>query len=254
MIEIKFKKAELLKKVFESIKSLVTEANLLCSKDGISIQAMDTSHVSIVILKLNADKLENYICDDPCALGLNITSVCEILKCASADDELILTCSNTDLLEFNLIRANRNSNFKLKLMDIDEETLDIPEQDYTSVVDISSVEFQHLCRDLVVFGESVIVTFGKNNVNFRVDGSSTDAEITIKSDDEIDKKDHIGIDCSEELTQTFALKYLQTFSKANVSDRIAIKASDEVPVLIKYTIDDIGSLSFHLAPKMDDTY
>lgn len=46
------------------------------------------------------------------------------------------------------------SEFDLKLMDIDGEHLGIPETDYDVAVNMPSAEFQRICRDLSVLGES----------------------------------------------------------------------------------------------------
>ena len=53
--EAKLAQAALLKKLIDSIKDLVSDANWECSGTGINLQAMDTSHVSLVQLVLKSD-------------------------------------------------------------------------------------------------------------------------------------------------------------------------------------------------------
>ncbi len=53
----------MIKKILEAIKELVTEANFDCTNSGIALQAMDTSHVSLVGLFLRADGWEHFRCD-----------------------------------------------------------------------------------------------------------------------------------------------------------------------------------------------
>lgn len=62
-----------LKKVLEAIKELITDAKWDCSENGLSLQAMDSSHVSLVSLQLNADAFDPYRCDRKCSLGINLT-------------------------------------------------------------------------------------------------------------------------------------------------------------------------------------
>jgi len=47
-----------LKKIVEAIKDLVTDVNLDVSPQGISLQAMDTSHVALVSLFLSMEGFE----------------------------------------------------------------------------------------------------------------------------------------------------------------------------------------------------
>ena len=54
MLEALLEQGLTLKKIIESIKELVTEANFEVTSEGISIQAMDASHVAFVVLVMRA--------------------------------------------------------------------------------------------------------------------------------------------------------------------------------------------------------
>ena len=69
MFEAKLVQGNLLKKVLESVKELVTDANFDCTPTGFSLQAMDSSHVSLVSLNLRSDGFEYYRCDQPLSMG-----------------------------------------------------------------------------------------------------------------------------------------------------------------------------------------
>ncbi|KAG0596759.1 hypothetical protein M758_UG283000 [Ceratodon purpureus] len=71
----------MLKKVLESIKDLVTDANFDCLSTGFSLQAMDSSHVALL---LRSDGFEHYWCDRNISMGMNLTSMVKMLKCADA--------------------------------------------------------------------------------------------------------------------------------------------------------------------------
>lgn len=69
MFEAKLIQGSLLKKIIESLKDLVTEANFDLSPGGVSLQAMDSSHVALVALMLRADAFEDYRCDRARSIG-----------------------------------------------------------------------------------------------------------------------------------------------------------------------------------------
>lgn len=69
MFEARLIQGGLLKKVVEAIKDLVTDANFECADSGLGLQAMDTSHVALVGLKLRADGFEHFRCDRDVNLG-----------------------------------------------------------------------------------------------------------------------------------------------------------------------------------------
>lgn len=73
MFEARLVQGSLFKKVLDAIKDLVTEANWDCSANGMSMQAMDSAHVSLCFIDLNADGFDPYRCDRNLTLGLNIS-------------------------------------------------------------------------------------------------------------------------------------------------------------------------------------
>lgn len=62
-----------LKKILDAIKDLVSEASWDCSASGMSLQAMDTSHVSLVAVQMNSEGFDKYRCDRNLTLGMNLS-------------------------------------------------------------------------------------------------------------------------------------------------------------------------------------
>ena len=90
MAEARIVQGALLKKLIEAVKDLVTEANFDCSAAGITLQAMDSSHVSLVAMQLKAEGFDHYRCDRDVSIGMNMASLSKILKCANNDDIITL--------------------------------------------------------------------------------------------------------------------------------------------------------------------
>ena len=72
MFEGRLIQGTILKKILDAIKDLVTDASWDCSPNGMSLQAMDTSHVSLVSVQLNGDGFDKYRCDRNLTLGMNL--------------------------------------------------------------------------------------------------------------------------------------------------------------------------------------
>lgn len=86
MLELRLVQGGLLKKVLDSLKDLVNDANFDCSATGFSLQAMDSSHVALVALLLRSEGFEHYRCDRNLSLGMNLSNMAKMLKCAGNDD------------------------------------------------------------------------------------------------------------------------------------------------------------------------
>jgi proliferating cell nuclear antigen len=55
---------------------------------------MDNSHVALVAVHLERDGFAKYRCDRPLPLGVNLSSLTKILKCAKDDDVCILKAAD----------------------------------------------------------------------------------------------------------------------------------------------------------------
>lgn len=65
-------------------------------------------------------------------------------------------------------------------MDIDADHLGIPETEYSCVVKMPASEFQKVCRDLNVLGETCVISVNKEGVKFSVSGDLGKGNITRK--------------------------------------------------------------------------
>lgn len=90
MFEAILAEAIILKKIIDSIKDLVTDVNIDASPAGISLQAMDNSHVALVALTLGQNGFEAYRADRPITLGISVGNLAKVLKLASNEDRIIL--------------------------------------------------------------------------------------------------------------------------------------------------------------------
>lgn len=257
MFEARLKQGSILKKLLESIKDLVTEANFDCSSAGMSLQAMDSSHVSLVALFLRKEGFELYRADRNISLGINLQNMAKILKCSGTDDVITLKAEdNGDQVEFMFEspKQTRNSHFQLKLMDIDSEHLGIPDTEYKCIVKMPSAEFKRICSEITVIGDTVKISASKDGVKFSVAGDMGTGSITCKQNAAVDdEKDAVQIKLEEEVSLTFALRYLNSFAKATpLSTMVSLKMSPDVPLVVEYAIEDIGHIRYYLAPKIEE--
>ena len=237
------------------MKDLVSDANFECSDNEIAVQAMDSSHVSLITLCLRKEGFSHYRCDQTITMGLKMSSVAKILKCADGGDLISLKAEDEGdslSLEFENESGDRISNFEVKLIELDAEHLDIPEEESEAVVSLSAGEFQRLCRDLGTLGDSCSISVTKEGIRFSVDGDIGKGSVTLRQGESVDEKGGVSIELREAIEQKFALRYLIMFTKATaLSDRVKLTLTSEMPLKVEYTIEGLGSLCFYLAPKMD---
>jgi proliferating cell nuclear antigen len=65
-------------------------------------------------------------------------------------------------------------------MDIDSDTLGIPDTDYDARVTMPATEFARIVRDLSLLGESVRIEVSKEGVRFASDGEAANGSVLLK--------------------------------------------------------------------------
>lgn len=257
MFEARLVQGRLFKQLIEAIKELVTNANIDCSADEMGMQAMDSSHVSLVQISLRAQGFDHYRCDRTISLGINSANLSKILRCAGNDDVLTLKAEDTGnnlTLMFESPSQDRISDFELSLMDINEEQLGIPDCEYKCTIKMPSQEFQRIIRDMMTLGDTCVISCTKEGIRFSVNGALGTGNVLIRTNNASDKEDEqVIIDMDEPVELTFALRYLNLFTKAtSLGPSVIICMSPDVPIVVEYPIAEVGHVKYYLAPKIDD--
>merc|ERR1719157_294464 len=178
---------------------------------------MDSSHVALVSLLLRESAFAEFKCDRPTSLGMNVDSLSKILKMCGQNDSLKLRAQNdADVVSFQCESGedDRIADFDLKLMQIESEHMEIPDQQYKVVAKLPSAEFQKVCRDLKEFGETMQIQASKDGIRFSVQGDVGTGNVVLKPREAEKPEDRVTLTVQESVTATFALRYLVTFAKA----------------------------------------
>merc|ERR1711988_1526903 len=250
--------AVLLRKVVDAMKDLCKDVNFDCSEKGLQVQSMDSSHVALVSLMLRESAFAEFKCDRPTSLGMNVDSLGKILKMCGPNDALKLRWQNeADTISFQCESGedDRISDFELKLMQIESEHMEIPEQQYKVVAKMPSAEFQKICRDLKEFSETMQVQASKEGITFTVAGDIGTGRVVLKPRESDKVEEKVALTIHEPVTAAFALRYLTNFAKAApLSGGVELGLAADSPLAVKYDLEDPtnGYIQFYLAPKIDE--
>jgi hypothetical protein len=98
----------------------------------------------------------------------------------------------------------------------------------------------------------VSIEASKDGVRFSCQGDIGSGSVTIRQSTNMEKPEQdVKIALSEPVSLTFSLKYLVNFCKASgLSTKVKLCLSQEVPLLVEYTLSGSSYLRFYLAPKV----
>lgn len=252
-----------LKTVFDTMKDLITDVNLHFNGDwekeaGAVIAEFDNSKLALVYFfldKREIDKSGFYKCSKPCFAGINLPAFYKKLKVIKDHDTMTMEM-NPEQPEVLSLRLDNNEKqkrgaFDIKLMDIDQTYLEIPDEVFDMTIALDSAEFQQMCRDVnTVDAERARITVSQGEVTMRAEGDDGSAEISLgaKRDAEPSESSGVGVVSNE-----YPLKFLMQFAKASkLSQTVRIRIKDNFPIMMDYQIPSIGLLRFCLSPFPSD--
>ena len=258
-----------LRTIFDALRDLIQDVNLHFIPDdssdntpGILLFAMDNSHVALAHLRLPADKIrraDEFICTRQCSAGLSVPGFWRCLKTMGTHDIVSLTLYEGDTDNLYLVgetpSSGKRREFVIKLMDIDEGHLEIPDAEFECVFTMNASELQRLCRDMAaVEPDEILIESNGNTLTWRGSGPEADMEVSFDARTE----DTQGIlfeteACPSMISNKYSLKYLGMFTKATaLCQDVRIHLKPRFPIILDYEVPALGVLRFCLAPKITE--
>tara|TARA_Y100000389_G_scaffold59255_1_gene55303 strand:+ start:432 stop:1208 length:777 start_codon:yes stop_codon:yes gene_type:complete len=251
VFDIKTIQSSAIKCMIEALKELLTDTVLEINDTGIKIVAMDNSHVILVHLKLFADKFEYFKCNRPISIGINMLNFYKIIKTINNNDILSLFVYENDLnhLGIKLENAEKNTRttYKINLLDLNNESFEIPEVTFNSVITLPSSDFQKIIRDMNNLAEFVEIKNVNNEFMLTCNGDFATQETVLSDNDNV----QITSEQPDEVIQgIFSLKYLVLFTKCtNLSNNTEIFLKNDYPLIINYSVASLGAVKLCLTPQ-----
>jgi proliferating cell nuclear antigen len=219
---------------------------------------MDKSHTILAHLHLKADNFEFYECKrDKIIIGVNMFHLFKLINSIDNDDTLTIYIENSDYidgimshleLKFENGDIKQCKTQKLRLIEPDEEELQVPDINFSSIINIPSTDFQKIIRDLASISEKLEIKSVKDELIFTCEGQYADAEIR-----RTESKDFMKIiqkHSHDEIIQGhFSLKNLVYFIKCtNLCNQIEIYLKNTKPFIVQYSVASLGEIRLCLAP------
>ena len=137
---------------------------------------------------------------------------------------------------------------KLKLIEPDEEELDMPSVKFSSVINLPSCDFQKIIRDLSNISERLEIKSIGNELIFSCNGPFASCKIRRCESDGITEFIKKNED-STVIQGEFSLKNLGYFIKCtNLCNSIEMYLENDLPLVVKYNVASLGEIKLCLAP------
>ena len=235
--------ASAFKSCFEVLKDILNDVNIYFKSDGMYVTTLDTARTSLIDMHLPADNFEEYECNEEVVAGINISNTFKLLKSITNSDILNISIDSKEYMNVEIVSESKNTNtkFQLKLLDINESQIEVPDIEMSTITTLPSVDFQRLCRDMSNIGTEIEITRQGTLMTLKCDGDFAN-QVT-------------SISCSEEsprISGLYSLRYLNIFAKGSSMCSSVQVLQEEANrfLILKYNVASLGELKFYLATKV----
>ena len=256
--ELKTVQVSVIKGLIEALKEIITETNIEISPNGLRISATDPSVTILVHMFLEAENFEYYKCDETIVIGVNIINLFKLTRTIINNDSLTLYIDEEKSSQLGIRIENEDYNkvtdYKLNLIDIDEEIISAPDTDFITMITMPSNEFQKICREAFNIADVIEIKSMGDQLILSCNGEFAQQETTYAHTDNgvsfsrTESKDNDTI-----IQGYYLLRHLALFSKcAGLCQSIKLFLANENPLVIEYSVGSLGSLLLALAPQIED--
>ena len=246
IMELRTVQATVLKSLFDGIKEILLDINIVFTPTSIHSTAIDGSKSACVHFTLDTSKFEHYTCvEDSFIIGINMVSLHKLIRPITNGDVIFMKISKTDRFKLQIVIENSEKRTRmtsfLKLLDIDHQYFEIPNVEFDNVITMGCIDFQRHCKDMLNVSDRVHFLCSEDLLHMKFYGDFADFFVEINRNDSKESVlEEIGI---------FSLKFINLFIKSSsLCTNVEIFLKRAYPLILVYKIGSLGKLQFVLAP------
>lgn len=241
--------AKLLRDMITAISTLVDEATFNIAPEGLKLRAMDPSRVAMIDFEWPKTIFDEYTCDQPIKMCINIGEMLKLLRRTSKDESIELALDEkTNRLNVG-IKGKYERTFNMPTLEPTEEEVPTPKITFNVRAKVTTEGLHQAIEDVLLVSDHVKIEIDPEKVTMRAAGDLMGATIELKKGNDA----LLDIEAKEPSKATFSLSYLSEIIKtAAASSEIAtLEFSNDMPIRIDFQQPKEGKLTFYLAPRIE---
>jgi proliferating cell nuclear antigen len=237
--------AEVFKDAIEAVSTLVDEAKLRITKDGISARAVDPANVAMVAFDLSSKAFESYEATDG-EIGIDLNRLNDILGMTSKEDKVELNLNEeTRKLE---IRSGSLA-YTLSLLDptsIRKEPK-VPNLELPAKIVLNGSELRRAVKAAEKVSDHMAL--GVKDKTFYVEAEGDLDKVRL----DLPESNLISIQSTSNVRSLFSLDYLNDLAKSlGKAEQVSIDLGTDYPVKFTFNIaGGNGTITYLLAPRIE---
>ncbi len=235
-------------KIIDALATIIDSATFKVSKTGLSMRAIDPTHVAMVDLEMPASVFKDYSCDQTQPIRVNLIDLNRFMKRGSAGDALELSLDQQrNKLKIKFQKGKSTRTFSLSLVaEGEDEVTQIPNIEFSAKFSLNTEDLQRAIKDAQIVGD--YITFSISEALLTLEASGDSGDVTIEFEEFPEPPTIKG-----KQSAIYSLEFLADIIKAgSVSGTVAAEFSSEMPIRFQFPLEPEGKIIYFLAPRVEE--
>ena len=252
MFRVKMADARLWKNLTSAISTLVDEGSFNVDKDGIKLREMDPSHVVMVDFECPKSLFDEYVCDEPTKLCVNLSEMLKFMRRIGSDESINLDFDQKNVKLNIVLKSKYTRTFSMATLEPTGAEVPPPKLSFDSMARITTSCLKNSIDDAATVSDQILFEAMESKLSLRASGDLGSVVIDVEKGSE----ELLSLEVKKPSKSTFSLNYLTEMVKAasNLSDIVTVEFSTDVPLRLSFELPQQGKLQYYLAPRIEGTY
>ena len=251
--------------IFKTIGKITDCFNMEFNDEGIFVQAMDNSHISLISMHLTPTYFTEYDVTDNHVLGISSKIILKILKNCTRKNKLTIRLDHSgDKLLFTFEDTCCVITLFLNLLDIETEAMGIPDYDPEVSLQFNTQRLKDIVNKIAVYDPSCIQLKNREKLLYiKSSTEETDIKIRLKentfqpkikiNNKKINKVEEFKfLKASENIKSTYSFPHMNSFIQSIIPNSTYIHLSTDFPAAFHCPLKEGSVMKYYLSPKIDD--
>lgn len=248
-----------LKNVFDVLKDLVTDVNLIFKTNGLHITAFDQEKIVAVTLGLDGLQSYNKRTNEDLYIGINMQHLYKIMRSVTSDHEVLMEISpeTVNVIKITIVHPTNGiaSVTSLYSLDLPRDSVFVPNVNYECHGTIPTSSLLKTIKDL---------SHGSKKITFHAKQSSPPHFLTLASKGTLYSYTTAVSICPSEvglqwnrfeadiISNIYTSKFIEKFLKPSLCKKVDILLSSDGMLRLEYNELSIGKLALTLVPVLEE--
>jgi len=241
--------AKIWRNLLTAISTLIEEADFNITDEGLKLRSMDPSHVAMVDFEWSKAAFEEYACDKPSNIRVNLNSMLKLLRRGKSEESLEISYDEENKKVNLTLKGKILKKFVMPTLETVEEEVPTPKLSFNAKAKLMSETLREIIEDSETVSDNI--SFETRPDRLLVKASSELSNVSM----ELSKNDGalLELDVKENSAATFNLNYLGEMVKAGsaTSEIVTMEFSTNMPIRLEFEMSQQGRLTYYLAPRIE---